>query len=57
MKREIVEIICPYCKMYKLFKSKDEFSIITWKCPKCIHTFSYGWFDMFHQYEKFITRK
>ncbi len=57
MKGEIINIICPYCKNYKLYQSKNKFLDITWKCPGCVHTFPYTWFDIFHQYEEFVERK
>ncbi len=57
MKGEIINIICPYCKDNKLYISRNKFLKSEWKCPVCVHTFSYNWFNEFSQYEKFVTRK
>ena len=57
MKGQIINIICPTCKDFSLFKRRLTDGDFQWQCPNCVYIYSSDWFDKFHQFERFVTRK
>ena len=49
---EINTIICPVCRKRLLSLNRNGGY---WKCPDCIYSYPWNWFEQFHQFDHLIN--